>query len=126
LNISGSRRDAEECPPHTQSRQGIVNLGLREQSLRFGYCVDIPQARLIAGGRLLQGRSRSRHLHRCITSDAAGAIEICHCPIPLRTQIDCELLGSCRLGSNNCTPFRFTRAKGWQVRIGKVTLKPSA
>src|SRR5664279_3842682 len=83
LNVTSNGSDGEQPPPHAQTRQRVVDLGLREQPLRLGNCIDVPQSRLIARGGLLGGGSCGRDLHRSISGNPASAIQCSHSPIPL-------------------------------------------
>ena len=46
LNVAGGGGHAEQSAPDAEAGQGIVDLGLREQALRFGDFVDVAEARL--------------------------------------------------------------------------------
>src|ERR1700680_1673877 len=43
LNVSRGGSDSEQPAPDTETGKRIVNLGLREQPLRFRDLIDIPQ-----------------------------------------------------------------------------------
>src|SRR2546422_5688747 len=75
LNVSRGCRNSKQTPPYAEPGQYIVDFSLGEKSLGFGYFVDVPQARLIACGRLLGRGTRSRHLHRGIGGDAPRTIK---------------------------------------------------
>src|SRR4051812_22981686 len=87
LNIASGRRNPEQATPHSESGQHVVNLSLREQSLRFGDGIDDTQSRLITRGRLIKRGSGSRNLHRRVGGNAAGAIQGRDSPVPLCAKI---------------------------------------
>ena len=45
-DVSGSRGHRQQPAPDSQAGQRIVDFGLREQALRLGHFVDIPEARI--------------------------------------------------------------------------------
>src|SRR6266481_4625927 len=58
LDIAGRDSDAEQPAPHREARQCVVDLRLREQTLRFGDLVDVAESGLVAGRGLLCGGAR--------------------------------------------------------------------
>src|ERR1019366_2402479 len=58
LNVSGGGGHREQPAPDAEPGQRVVDFGLREQALRFGYLIDVAQGRLIAGRGLLDHGAR--------------------------------------------------------------------
>ena len=109
--IAGGGGDAEQAAPDAEAGQRIVDLGLRQQPLRFGDLVDVPESRLIAGGRLLRSRrARRTPGPACWPRHSCAPLKRRDRAIPLGPQIGRDLLGARRL------------ARGWS-RIAPASLR---
>ena len=98
---------------------------MREQALRFGDCIDVAEARLVARRGLLRGGARGGHLHRRIRGDAARALEGRDGGVPLRAQVHRDLLRAGGLRADRRRLRGFPRAGATRSRRpGNVTLKP--
>src|SRR5262249_23454556 len=53
LNIAGGDRNAQQAAPYAQSRKGVVNFRLCQESLGISHVDDVPKTRLIARRCLL-------------------------------------------------------------------------
>jgi hypothetical protein len=70
LNVSRRGRDAKKASPHREAGQHIVDFSLGEKPLCLGYFIDVPEASLIAGARLLLRGSGGRNLYRSVGGNA--------------------------------------------------------
>src|SRR5271157_158860 len=77
LNVSSRGSHSQQPAPDAEPGQRIVDFGLREQALRFGYLIDGAEARLIAGRGLLNRRARGRYLEGSVGGNFPGALEGC-------------------------------------------------
>ena len=127
LNVSGGGGDAEQAAPDAQPGQNIVDFRLREQALGFRNIVDDSQSRLIARGGLLVGGAGGRNLNRVLAAIWRAPLSVATRAIPLRAQIDGDLLRACSLRPDGRTLLGLI-ARGWRAdrESGNVTVKPSA
>src|ERR1019366_7709129 len=116
LNVSGGGGHREQPAPDAEPGQRVVDIGLREQALRFGYLIDVAQARLIAGRGLLDRGARGGHLGGSVGGDFAGALKCRDGRIPLGAQIDGDLAVSGRLRADRGRLRGFTGLNRRQIK----------
>jgi hypothetical protein len=73
--VTARPREEQERAADLETRDRVVDLRLRAESLGVGNVDDGRQPRLVACDRLLLGRSRRRELGGGLPGDVAGAIE---------------------------------------------------